>query len=123
MKKEIVVGVSGAIVFIICAVIVIVILVCIGIFFFGGSGNSTQTNIVPTVYIDPEVEKNRKIEVCNHTAEEVNGEDWIRYCEVNNIQITKKDGYEEYCEIPISQANVFNSQLARAKELCISRYK
>lgn len=65
-----------------------------------------------------EAEKERLTNECLDYAYDTYMENWLSYCKINGIKITKGN-----CIIPIFQSNEFNSQYQRSQELCIQRYK
>lgn len=62
--------------------------------------------------------KQEMIDACYEDASENYHKQWLSYCKTNNIKIK-----DDNCEIPIDNANEFNSSYQKDKDTCIARYK
>lgn len=108
---------------VISGVVVGVALIVMVVIVVSDGSNPTYEDVE---YLEPivneqSIERSRQknIDACISQSYSTYRSGWTRYCDTNGIPKDPDGG----CSIPIAQANIFEAELARAKELCVERYK
>lgn len=87
------------------------------------NNSSANESSLDTVPAPPELDKQVLISQCYDEAWSSYNERWLSYCRTNGLRVYSDTSGQKTCEIPINQANYFNDQYSKEKELCVSRYK